>query len=217
MNDLSQKNDDYYASARKDMLKYVDFPVRSVLEVGCGRGNFALNFPAADYWGVEPEPNQAQIAGLKNLKILTGTYEDVSSQIPNEYFDLIVCNDVIEHMVDPIGFLQDVKQKLKPDGKLIASIPNIRHVTVLFKLIWYGEFDYENSGIMDYTHLHFFTPKSFCKIAQNCGWNIEILEPLTVAPFKPLKNLILKFLERNTHDLRTVQFAIRLRLPTEET
>lgn len=210
MNSLSSKNNAYYAANRRDMVKYVDFHVQSILEVGCGEGNFALNFPGTDYWGIEPVSKQANIAASKGLKILNGAYEDVSDQIPNGHFDLIACNDVIEHMIDPIGFLQNVKQKLKPTGKLIASIPNIRHITVLFKLLFNGEFDYEKSGIMDYTHLHFFTPRSFEKIAKSCGWDVEILEPLTIAPFKPIKNLILKFLERDSHDLRTVQFAVRL-------
>lgn len=211
MNNLSSKNDAYYAADRRDMLKYVDFPVQSILEVGCGEGNFALNFPGAEYWGIEPASRQANIAASKKLKILNGAYEDVSQEIPDGHFDLIACNDVIEHMLDPIKFLHDVKQKLKPTGKLIASIPNIRHITVLFKLLFNGEFDYEKSGIMDYTHLHFFTPRSFEKIAKSCGWDVEILEPLTIAPFKPIKNLILKFLERKSHDLRTVQFAVKMR------
>lgn len=210
MTNLSTKNDLYYSASRGDMLKYIVWPVNTLLEVGCGEGNFASNFPNAEYWGVEPVTKYAETAASKHLKILNGTYESVSDQIPCGYFDLIACNDVIEHMIDPIGFLQDVKHKLKPTGKLIASIPNIRHIPVLWKLLFKGEFDYEQSGLMDYTHLHFFTPKSFSKMAINCGWDIELLEPLTVAPFKPVKNLILKFLERNSHDLRTVQFAVRM-------
>ncbi len=210
MNNLTIKPDDYYSACRKDMLRYIDIPVHTLLEIGCGAGNFAANFPDAEYWGVEPVAKQAEVAASKSLKILNGCYGDVASQIPDKYFDLIVCNDVIEHMIDPVGFLQSVRHKLKPTGKLIASIPNIRHITVIYNLLFHGLFDYEKSGLMDYTHLHFFTPKSFRKIAVNCGWNVELIEPLTIAPFKPIKNLILKFLERNTHDLRTVQFAVRL-------
>lgn len=217
MNSLHSKDDAYYSASRQDMLKYVDFPVQTILDIGCGEGNFASNFPDAEYWGVEPTSKQAMIAKSKRLNILNGTYDDVAEQIPNGHFDLIACNDVIEHMIDPVGFLQNIKQKLSPHGKLIASIPNIRHVTVAFKLLFYGEFDYENSGIMDYTHLHFFTPKSFRKIVQDCGWIVEKLEPLTVAPFKPIKNIILKFLERNSHDLRTIQFAIRMSPVTQTT
>ena len=210
MTNLSLKDDSYYSNNRRDMLKYVNFPIQSILEVGCGEGNFASHFPDAEYWGVEPVSMQAQIATSKRLKILNGFYEDVSGKIPNGYFDLVVCNDVIEHMADPIAFLQNIKLKLRPGGKLIASIPNVRHVTVLYNLLFHGEFDYEKSGIMDYTHLHFFTPKSFSKMAQKCGWRIDLLEPLTIAPFKPIKNLILKFLERKSHDLRTVQFAVKM-------
>jgi len=210
MTNLSTKDDLYYSAYRHDMLKFIDWPVSTILEVGCGEGNFASNFPNAEYWGVEPVTKHAESAAAKHLKIFNGTYESVSDKIPCGYFDLIACNDVIEHMIDPIGFLKDAKYKLKPNGKLIASIPNIRHITVLYKLLFNGEFDYEQSGLMDYTHLHFFTPKSFSKMARKCGWQIDLLEPLTIAPFKPIKNLILKFLERKSHDLRTVQFAVKM-------
>ena len=112
MDDLISKEDNYYISKRQDMLKFIDIKVSRILEIGCGEGNFATNFTDVEYWGVEPVTQHAKAAEQKGFKILNGLYEDVEDKIPNAYFDLIVCNDVIEHMLEPIGFLKNVKKKL---------------------------------------------------------------------------------------------------------
>lgn len=213
MDDLISKEDSYYISKRQDMLKFIDIKVSKILEIGCGEGNFATNFTDVEYWGVEPVTQHAKAAEKKGFKILNGLYENVEDKIPDAYFDLIACNDVIEHMLDPIGFLRDVKKKLKPTGKLIASIPNIRYAPILHKLIFEADFEYAQSGIMDYTHLHFFTHKSFHKIAESTGWNVDLIEPINIQPFRPITNLLLKIFEHKYHDLRNAQFVIRLSIP----
>lgn len=207
---LLSKPDQYYAATRTDMLRFIRGKPQRILEIGCGEGNFAQNFPGLEYLGVEPNTQMAARATARGTPVLTGLYENVSKQIPNGHFDLIVCNDVIEHMLDPAGFLRNVRNKLTPDGQLIASIPNLRYAPLLFDLLFHADFEYTQSGILDYTHLHLFTPKSFARLAERCGWRIELSEPLSTMPFKPIKNLILKLLERKTHDLRNIQFAVRL-------
>lgn len=210
MNDLTKKKDSYYTASRNDMIRFIDNKPSRILEIGCGEGNFATNFVQAEFWGVEPNADMAERAVSRGRKILVGTYESVARDIPENYFDLVACNDVIEHMIDPMGFLRDVKNKLRPGGKLIASIPNIRYAPLLYDLVFHGDFDYTESGLMDYTHLHFFTPKSFAKMAMRCGWRVELSEPLSFQPFKPLKNLILRILERGGKDMRNLQFVVKL-------
>ncbi len=215
MNNLLSKDDNYYNSKRQDMLKFIDIKVSRILEIGCGEGNFATNFTDAEYWGVEPVTQHAKAAEKKGFKILNGLYENVEDKIPDAYFDLIVCNDVIEHMLDPIGFLRDVKKKLKPTGKLIASIPNIRYALILHKLIFEADFEYVQSGIMDYTHLHFFTHKSFRRIAESTGWNVDLIEPINIMTFNPINKLILTLLSWKSNDMCNVQFAVRLSLKSQ--
>lgn len=211
MSDLIRKQDSYYVATRSDMVKFIDHPPKTLLEIGCGAGNFANNFHGVEYWGVEPNVEMAKRASaVAGRKILCGTYENVASNIPDDHFDIVACNDVIEHLPDPIGFLTDVRRKLHPHGKLIASIPNIRYAPLLFDLVFRGKFDYAESGLLDYTHLHFFTHKSFAKMACRCGWKVELLTPLAIQPFKPLKNLVLKILECGRNDMRNIQFAVRL-------
>lgn len=213
MTDLIHKDDSYYAATRSDMLRFIDGNPRRILEIGCGAGNFSRNFSDVEYWGIEPNKQMAIQAENIATKILLGTYDDVESLIPDFYFDLVVCNDVIEHMSDPAGFLERVKHKLSPLGKLIVSLPNLRFAPLLYNLVFHGEFEYIRSGILDYTHLHLFTQKSFTTMASSCGWNVEVIEAIQIQDFKPLKKIILKLLERGHYgELRAVQFAARLSL-----
>lgn len=211
MNSLTTKPDTYYSACRKDMLKFVNVPVHALLEIGCGVGNFSSNYPDAEYWGVEPVAKQAELAASKSLKVLNGCYENVSSQIPDKYFDLIVCNDVIEHMTDPRAFLHDVSKKLNSTGVMIVSVPNLRNVVTLYNLLVKGEFQYTESGILDYTHFHLFTKHSLIQLAKECGWHVEICEPISPLPFKPIKDFLLCVIKLLIPEIKSAQIGARLR------
>ena len=88
--------DGYYQNTRPEIYEIVPKTVQRVLEIGCAAGCFRLNFhDSVEYWGVEPVREVAEQAAMKNIKVLFGTYDAVVGQIPNGYFDAIVCNDVI--------------------------------------------------------------------------------------------------------------------------
>ena len=102
--------------------------IHKVLEIGCGKGNFKTHFPdSIEYWGVEPNAEARAEAEQRFHKVLAGLYDDVEAELPEQYFDLIVCNDVIEHMPDHDAFLEQIKRKLAPGGRLLISIPNVRY------------------------------------------------------------------------------------------
>lgn len=133
----------------------------TVLEVGCGYGNFRKNISTdCEYWGIEPIQAIAEQASASLDKVLTGTFQETCGSLPEHYFDCIVCNDVIEHMDDVDGFLQSIKLKLKKDGVIVGSIPNVRYFDNLFNLLIAKDWKYVESGILDKTHLRFFTWKS---------------------------------------------------------
>jgi 2-polyprenyl-3-methyl-5-hydroxy-6-metoxy-1,4-benzoquinol methylase len=113
-----------------------------------------------------------------------GTYDSVRSSIPQGYFDLVVCNDVIEHMQDPKKFLKDIRSKLAPGGKMIASIPNLRNAENIMELVVDGNFKYKDAGILDYTHFHLFTKRSFVEMSTECGWAVEVCRPINKMNFK---------------------------------
>ncbi len=164
----------YYRANRGVMARFLPDEYRRVLEVGCGAGGFYdhLEQPC-EVWGVEPNPEAAKLAALKMHRVFVGRYDQVASKLPDKYFDMIVCNDVIEHMDDHDAFLEAIKRKIRPDGWIVGSIPNVRHITALFKLLITKDWKYSDSGIFDRTHLRFFTQKSLRRTLREHGYSIE--------------------------------------------
>ena len=106
-------------------------------------------------------------------KVLIGTYREVLKQLPKDYFDLVICNDVIEYMVDHTEFLQSIKKNLKKEAYLVGSIPNVRYINNLFELLIKKDWEYNNAGILDYTHLRFFTEKSLKRTIKENGFVLK--------------------------------------------
>lgn len=124
---------------------------------------------------MEPNPEAATAAALKMHRVLVGRYDLLEHQLPDQYFDMVVCNDVIEHMDDHDAFLEAIKKKMRPGGWIVGSVPNVRHITALFKLLVTKDWKYSESGILDRTHLRFFTQKSLRRTLQEHGYSIEAL------------------------------------------
>lgn len=167
----------YYQANRGVMTKFLPDRYERVLEVGCGAGGFAAHLrQSCEVWGVEPNPEAARAAASRMHRVLTGRYDQVADQLPDGHFDMVVCNDVIEHMDDHDAFFEAIKRKLRPGGFIVGSIPNVRHVTALFKLLILKDWKYSESGILDRTHLRFFTEKSLRRALQEHGYSIRAFE-----------------------------------------
>ncbi len=149
-----------------------------ILEIGCATGTFIESLNARERWGVEPHEGAARQARDRGVTVLTGTYEQVENSIPDGYFDLIVANDVIEHMTDHEDFLLRVRKKLSPQGRLVASVPNIRHISTLLRLLVLKDWQYRDDGVLDRTHLRFFTRRSLARSLRATGYEIERIEGL---------------------------------------
>lgn len=182
------KKDGYYQNRRNEIYAIVPPSANRVLEIGCAAGGFRLNFPTdIEYWGVEPVRDAAEQARQKNMKVLCGIYDDVQAQIPDGYFDVIVCNDVIEHVPDPESFLVSLKGKLAPAGVLVGSIPNVRFWGNLINLLLRRDWKYEESGVLDKTHLRFFTFKSFRRLMNKAGYELGLMEGIESTRMKIMK------------------------------
>ena len=142
---------------------------RRLLDVGCARGHLAKEFIKQGWvvTGVEYNQEDAELARKEGINVIIGSAEAAFSDIA-ESFDVIVFADVLEHLVDPLAILQLVKQRLTPNGRIVISIPNIAHLTIRIQLLL-GSFNYSDRGILDRTHLHFYTKKSLKEMISAAG------------------------------------------------
>lgn len=206
--DYKNKSETYYSNLRGDMLSYIGKEAGKVLEIGCGNGvlldYLKKNGLATETWGVDLNSE----AEYEIDKFLMGKIEDVIKNISDNYFDTIICNDVLEHLFDPKGVLIMLKQKLATKGKLVASIPNIRHISSLQGILIKKDFKYTAGGIMDFTHLKFFTKKSIERMFNEAEYDVKLIKGISISP-NPLKrfftSVIGLFLGQ---DIRYVQFAV---------
>ncbi len=160
---LTQKPEAYFSSSRFEMLSYISGKPQRTLEIGSGKGLFSLEVKSryeCETWALEYDPNAAETARCYLDRVICGDATELIKSIPDQYFDVIFCFDVLEHLIDPFEFLCYLKNKLNQDGVLIASIPNIRHYKTLFDLFFKGNWTYRNVGTLDITHLRFFTYSS---------------------------------------------------------
>lgn len=166
----------YDFNARPEVLRVIPSTSRRVLDVGCAGGEFGKTLKAAnasrEVWGVEPRPDVAQHAGSAYDRMLTGRYPDV--QLPERFFDCIVFNDVLEHMVDPCLVLTTTHRYLTDDGVVVASIPNVRFVPVVANLAFRGRWEYQDAGVLDRTHLRFFTRRSMVEMFEATGYHVKL-------------------------------------------
>jgi 2-polyprenyl-3-methyl-5-hydroxy-6-metoxy-1,4-benzoquinol methylase len=200
MNELSlyaKIRPDYFSNPRKDILPLLPQNTSAILEIGCGKGETldwikSIRF-CRTIVGVELSLDVAKVAKNKIDFVIQGDIEEINLPYANEYFDLILCLDVLEHLKDPWSVIKKLTKYLKAGGILIASIPNVRHYKVIIPLILFGQWNYVDSGILDKTHLRFFTKKSAIDLVSSSGLKID--KTIVISPEKNTKgwlfNLIL--------------------------
>ncbi|MBX2874293.1 MAG: class I SAM-dependent methyltransferase [Saprospiraceae bacterium] len=204
----------YYTRDRTEMIPALPNSYNKVLEIGCGEGRFRANLELpTEYWGLEPVPEAAEVAREVLDQVLVGTYEQQADQLPEDYFDLVICNDVIEHMTSHDFFFRSIQSKLCKEGVLVASIPNVRHILNLYELLVKKDWEYKDAGILDRTHYRFFTEKSLRAILAQHQYQIEHFEGINRYEGDSLikglfGQLVTAFLGKDT---RYLQFAIRVR------
>ena len=171
----TSSEEDYYAFSRPDVQRLVNAASKRILDVGCGAGMLGGSLKqerGVEVWGVEYVPEVAKIAAERLDRVISGGIEDALAQLPDGYFDTIICADVLEHLVDPWQVLNDLKIKLAPGGDLVASIPNIRHWSVVSRLLE-GRWEYADAGLLDRTHLRFFTRHDCMLMFEKAGYRIN--------------------------------------------
>lgn len=150
----------------------------NILEIGCGTGATLLEIKSryknSNVYGIELNENVCEIT-KNNCDLIIGNIENIDLPYKNDFFDYIIFGDVIEHLNNPWEVLDRIKKYLKKDGFLIASIPNIMHVSIVKELIK-GNFTYTSSGILDKTHLRFFTLKEIQRLFESNNYSIKSIQ-----------------------------------------
>jgi len=205
----------YSANLRSEVSFFLPNDYGRVLEIGCSYGTFRKNLSSAhEYWGVEPNATVAEVARQNLDTVPTGFYDGIANQLPDHYFDLVICNDVIEHLADPDQFLEAIKSKMSPGAYLVGSIPNVRHISNLKSLLIDKDWQYEDAGILDRTHLKFFTEKSLRKLFSEHQFEVEALSGINDVSsrgfFPRIFSKVLYLILGN--DVRYIQLGFRVRL-----
>lgn len=176
MSDQPPQQDVYARNPRLDVAPFIPRGARSALDVGCARGGFDTSLREAlgtdaRLVGVEANPTAADVAQRDSEydEVLAGYFPQALD--PEHRFDLICFNDVLEHLVDPWSVLRDTHRHLTAGGHVLASIPNIQYAPVLWDLVR-GNFTYSEAGILDRTHLRFFTKRSMVDLFESTGFDV---------------------------------------------
>jgi len=172
----------YYRNTRQEILPHVPEGTKRVLDVGCGAGDFGRTLKETtrveEVVGIEIVERAWELAKENLDDAILGSIEDMELPFEDDYFDLICCNDVLEHLVDPLDALKKLRRVLRPGGHVIISIPNARYYDIVNALA-NGRWEYVDAGIMDRTHLRFFTATELVIMLQNADFQLARLEPLS--------------------------------------
>jgi GT2 family glycosyltransferase/2-polyprenyl-3-methyl-5-hydroxy-6-metoxy-1,4-benzoquinol methylase len=214
------KYEQYYSYARPEVLALIPLTAKRILDVGCGAGGLSSGIKKrqqTEIHGIELVPEQAEMAKPHLDRIWNCNVEDALSELPDKNYDCIILADVLEHLYDPWTVLTKLKDKLSVEGKMVVSIPNILNWNILFELLQ-GRWDYQSEGILDRTHIRFFTRKSVEELFWNarlCIVNIKATNRSIAIPQNFIKNLTKIGLSTNNlqKDNQTYQFLIEASVP----
>lgn len=194
INSRIEIKDGYYSEVRKPMLSLVKGRPRRVLELGCATGQTMEYFSsqgAEVVVGIEACPEVAAIAASRQVgRVVVGDVESLNLDFESDSFDLLVAGHVLEHLVDPWKALGKLSRLLRKGGQIVGALPNVRHHSVVIPLVLNGKWEYQCSGIMDWTHLRFFSAETVATLLRGAGFNVEKIVPEFGGPKSRIVNAI---------------------------
>lgn len=207
----SQVVSSYYNVERREMLHYIPKGAVRFVEIGCGTGAFGSllrqNINNANVVGIEMHPASALIAKSRLDLVIEEPVEIGLGLLKNNDSDCIICNDVLEHLVDPWLVLNGLRKKLKKNGSIVASIPNVRYFPVFKDYILNGNWEYQNDGVLDRTHLRFFTKNSIKQLFEKAGYRLEKIEGIFSSELTWKMKIINFFAKDRFGDMRYERYA----------
>ncbi|MGB7182449.1 MAG: class I SAM-dependent methyltransferase [Burkholderiaceae bacterium] len=195
-----------------------------VVDIGCMHGALGMALtnarPGVRVTGIDIDPNYAREAAKRCHRTLAANIETMSDSIFDSLFpsDCWVFGDCLEHLKDPWQVLRRVRAAIDPEGCLVVCIPNAQHWSVQWRLLS-GNFRYEDSGLMDRTHLRWFTRLTLMEMFEETGWAVDeaLTRILESAQQDPMLQAIASHAEllgmdpdQATRDARPFQYVFRL-------
>jgi 2-polyprenyl-3-methyl-5-hydroxy-6-metoxy-1,4-benzoquinol methylase len=200
----------YYGGTRLEIKPLLPARIESILEIGCGSGGtlswIGREWSSKRCVGLELHPAAADAARSKGLEIVQGNVESMSADSWAKLgsFDVVLALDLLEHLVDPWRLVEMLRAIVKPGGTFIASIPNVRSLHVLWPLAMRGEWRYEDSGLLDRTHLRFFTKRSAVELVEK-GFTVKSVERCWSNKARLLSSIAFHLFD----DFLTTQYLVR--------
>ena len=173
---MNSTTTDYFERARHDVAALVPSNSQRILEIGAGFGALGrILSQRGDVLLDAVELNPAAAPHLDGLyrRFWIGDIQTLSLDDALSDYDCIVFPDVLEHLEDPWTQLAKLCERLRPGGYVVASVPNVRNLALLYRLIVQGRWEYENSGLLDRTHLRFFTRHSIVEMLKGADLTVE--------------------------------------------
>lgn len=174
----------YHMKPRTEVMSFLSEPPGTVLDIGCGGGATGKaikeKFPGTRVVGIEMNPHAAEHARQWLDRVVSARVEDVepARDFPGERIDTVLLLDVLEHMYDPWSALARIRGWLSPGTRVVASVPNVRNLATMSQIAG-GRFDYDASGVLDITHLRFFTRATLHDLFAQTGYDVRRVDPLT--------------------------------------
>jgi SAM-dependent methyltransferase len=169
--DVDSSQATYYTHVRTEIAPLLPASAKRILDLGAGAGATSkwlrTIYPAAEIVAVEGNETAAHKLKAYADTVHFGDINTTNSYLGN--YDLVLCLDILEHLVNPEIVLKKITQNLTNGATVIISLPNVAHLSVSIPLLFLGRFDYADEGILDRTHLHFYTRKSALALARHVG------------------------------------------------
>lgn len=166
------KSGAYYSHIREDIISVVPQSNQPFLEVGCGTGATLIELKkrdkAREVVGVDIKKTETELDNF-----IVGDIENLEIPYPENHFGVIICADVLEHLIDPWTALEKIVFYLRPGGYLITSLPNFREIHTLKKIVLKGDFAYQDAEVLDKTHLRFFCRKNMIELLTEGGLKVR--------------------------------------------
>ncbi len=174
----SGRTAEYGDNPRTELIDLINVAPEQIFEIGCGSGATGMaikqKFPDVRYIGMDSNKEAAEIAQTRLDKVIVSDIEKIPLDtfgLEKECFDLIICADILEHLYDPWKILHGLRDYLTPDGKILASIPNVQYINHIINFL-HGNWKYDDNGLLDVTHIRFFTLNEIAKMFTGTGYNI---------------------------------------------